>query len=189
MNLQVIHSTLPSATVSQKSISLILSMFEGVLVPRKHSSMLRIKARFSLVFIHALILLLGSFLLLGRRSAVCEKKRLHSLLIPPKHENTSGVKIHAPLEGFAGYTPVSFSFHSFYEQLEDWCKWHLANGLKIFTSQKAVCPLIHNPLAGTSALSWLLVFEDFGSSSPVNGVIKARYSHYCKLHPVFQLYV
>ena len=47
--------------------------------------------KFSLAFIHALILLLGSFLLLTRRSAVCEKKRLHSRFIPPKHENTSGV--------------------------------------------------------------------------------------------------
>ena len=28
--------------------------------------------------------------------------------------------IHVPLEGFAGYTPVSFCFNSFYEQLEDY---------------------------------------------------------------------
>ena len=27
-----------------------------------------------------------------------------------------------------------------------------------------------NPLAETSALAWLLVFEDFGSSPPINGV-------------------
>ena len=52
-----------------------------------------------------------------------------------------------------------------------WCKWHLANGLINYVmSQKAVCLLIHNPLADTSALAWLLVFEDFGSSSPVSGV-------------------
>ena len=74
-----------------RSISLILSTFEDVLLPYKHSSMLRIKARFSLDFIYALIIILGSFLLLARRSAVCKKKRLHSMLIPAKHENTSGV--------------------------------------------------------------------------------------------------
>ena len=79
------------------------------------SSILRIKAKLSLAFIHALILLLGFFLLLARRSAVCKKKLLHSLLIPPKHENTSGVQ----REGFAAYTFVSFCFHSFYEQLKD----------------------------------------------------------------------
>ena len=80
-----------SAAMACRSISLIISTFEGVLVPRKHSSMLLIKAKFSLAFIHALIVLLGSFLLLAKRSAVCEKKRLHSLLILPKHENTSGL--------------------------------------------------------------------------------------------------
>ena len=51
-----------------------------------------------------------------------------------------------------------------------WCKCHLANGLKALASQKAVCPSIHNPLADTSALAWLLVCEDFRSSYPVNGV-------------------
>ena len=76
------HSTL---------ILLILSTFECVLVPYKHSSMLQSKAKFSLAFIHALIIILGSFLLLARLSGVCEKKQLHSLLIPPKHENKSGV--------------------------------------------------------------------------------------------------
>ena len=70
------------------SISLMLTTFEGVLEPRQQNSMLRIKAKFSLAFIHALILLVGSFLLLARRSAVWEKKQLHSLLIPLKHENT-----------------------------------------------------------------------------------------------------
>ena len=103
--------------MAHRSILLILStfLFKDV---RKHSSMFRIKAKFSLAFIHALILLLGSFLLLARRSAV--SKKLHSLLIPPKHENTSCVNDpHVPLEGFAGYTPVSFRFHSFYEQLEE----------------------------------------------------------------------
>ena len=64
-------------------ISLISSTFQGVLIPCKHNSILRIKAKFSLAFVQALILLLGSFLLLARRSAVCEKKRLHSLLINP----------------------------------------------------------------------------------------------------------
>ena len=56
--------------------------------------------------------------------------------------------IHVPLEGFAGYNPVFFCFHSFYEQLEDWCKWHMSNGLKTLMSQKAICPLIHNPSSG-----------------------------------------
>ena len=37
-------------------------------------------------------------------------------------------------------------------------------------SQKAVCLLIHNPLADISALAWLLKFEDFRISSPINGV-------------------
>ena len=60
--------------MAHRSISLILSTFEGVLVPHKHSTMLRIKATFSLDFIHALILILGSIFLLARRSAVCEKK-------------------------------------------------------------------------------------------------------------------
>ena len=90
--------------------------------------------------------------------------------------------IHVPLEGFAGYTPVSFRFHSFYEQLEDWCKWHLANGLKTLTSQKAVCPLIHNSPADTSALA-CLVFEDFGSSSPVNGVSNSSITTFLQTSP------
>ena len=37
---------------------------------------------------------------------------------------------------------------------------------------KGHLPIIHDSLADTSALAWLLVFEDFGSSSPVNGVSK-----------------
>ena len=40
----------------------------------------------------------------------------------------------------------------------------------MLTSQKAVCTLIRNPLADTSALAWLLVFKDFGNSSLANGV-------------------
>ena len=56
--------------------------------------------------------------------------------------------IHVPLEGFAGYTPVSFRFHI-----------HVTKGR---------FPI--NPLADTFALAWLLVFEDLGNSSPVNGV-------------------
>ena len=104
--------------MTHRSILLILSVFEGALVAYKHSSILRINANFSLAFVHALILLLGSFLLSARCSAVCEKKRLHFLLIPPKTENTSGLNL--PVEGFTGYTLVSFRFHSFYEQLEDY---------------------------------------------------------------------
>ena len=169
MNLEVIHSILLSATMAHRSILLILSTFEAVLVPRKHSSMVRIKAKFSLAFIHALILLLGSFLLLARRSAVCEKKQRHSLLIPPKHENTSGVndpcstwRIHWLYSHF-----FSFSFF-LWTARRLWCKWYLGNGLKTLTSQKAVCPLIRDPLADITGLVWLLVFEDFRTSSPVN---------------------
>ena len=121
MNLQVIHSILLSATMAHRSISLMLSTFEDVLVPRKHSSMLRIKAKFSLAFIHALILLLGSFLLLARHSPICEKKRLHSLLIPPKHENTSGVNDPCSTWRILWlYSCFFFRFPSFYEQLEDY---------------------------------------------------------------------
>ena len=35
---------------------------------------------------------------------------------------------------------------------------------------KGRLPIIHDSLADTSALAWLLVFEDFGSSSPITGV-------------------
>ena len=170
--------------MAHRSISLILSTFEGVLVPRKHSSMLRIKAKFSLAFIHALILLLGSFLLLARRSAVCEKKQRHSLLIPPKHENTSGVNDPCSTWRIRWLYSRFFSFSFFlWTAGRLWCKWHLANGLKTLTSQKAVCPLIHNPLADTSALAWLLVFEDFGSSSPVNGVSNGSITTFLQTSP------
>ena len=125
MKLYVIHLMLLSAKMTHRSILLILSTFEGVLITRKHSSVLRIKAKHILAFNHVLTLFFGSFLLLARRSAVCKKKLLHSLFIPPKHENTSSVS----LEVFAGYTFFSSHFQSFYEQLED-CEPHLANGLK-----------------------------------------------------------
>ena len=47
--------------------------------------------------------------------------------------------------------------------------------MKTLTQQKSVCPSIDNkPPADTSALAWLLVFEDLGNSSPVNGVVTAR---------------
>ena len=170
--------------MAHRSISLILSTFEGVLVPRKHSSMLRIKAKFSLAFIHALILLLGSFLLLARRSAVCEKKQRHSLLIPPKHENTSGVNDPCSTWRIRWLYSHFFSFSFFlWTAGRLWCKWHLANGLKTLTSQKAVCLLIYNPLAGTFALAWLLVFEDFRSSSPVNGVSNGSITTFLQTSP------
>ena len=133
--------------------------------------MLQIKGKFSLDFIHALILLLGSFLLLARRSTVCEKKPWHFLLIPPKHENTNGINDLCSNWRIRWLYSSFFCFSFFlWTAGRPWCKWHLINGLKTLTSQKAVCPLIHNPLAETSALAWLLVFENFGSSSPVNGV-------------------
>ena len=123
--------------MAHRSISLILSTFEGVLVPRKHRSMLRIKAKFSPAFIQALILLLSSFLLLAKRSAVCEKIRLHSLLIPPKHENTSGVKDPCSTWRICWLYSRFFSFSFFLWTVgRIWCKWHLANGLKSLTSQK-----------------------------------------------------
>ena len=96
--------------MTHRSISMILLTFEDVLVPRKDSSILRIKAKFSLDFFHVLILFLGSFLLLGKRSAVCEKKRLHSLLTPPKHEHGSGVNdIYSTRRICWLYTPITFS--------------------------------------------------------------------------------
>ena len=124
----------------------------------KHSSTLWIEAKFNLAFIYALILLLRSFLLLARLSVVCDKKWLHSVLIPPKHESTSGVnnpcstwRIHWLYSHF-----VLLSFF-LWTAGRLWCKWRLANGLKTLTSSK-VYPLIHNPLADTSALACLLVF-------------------------------
>ena len=127
---------------AHRSISLILSTFEGVFFPCKHSSMLWIKAKFSLAFIHALIIILRSFLLLARRSAVCKKKRLHSLLIPPKHENTSGVndpcstwRIHWLYSRFFSFTFFLWTAGRL------WCNRHVANGLKTLTSQKVVWPL------------------------------------------------
>ena len=125
MYLQVIHSISLSAAMACRSISLIISTFEGVLAPRKHSSMLLIKAKFSLAFIHALIVLLGSFLLLAKRSAVCKKKRLHFLLILPKHENTSGVNDPCSTWRIHWLYSVSFRFYYFYEQIiisfDFWC--------------------------------------------------------------------
>ena len=63
------------------------------------------------------------------------------------------------------------------------CKWHLGNGLKTLTLQKVVCSLIHNPLADTSALVWLLVFKDFGSYSPVNDVSNGSITTFLQTSP------
>ena len=181
----MIHLILLSATMAQhRSISLILSTFEDVLLPYKHSSMFRIKAKFSLDFIHALIIILGSFILLARRSAVCKKKRLQSMLIPPKHENTSGVN--DPCSTWTIHWLYSrFFLFSFFLWTAGrlWCKRHLANGLRTLTSQKTFCPLIHNPLADTPALAWLFVFENFGSSSPVNGVNNGSITTFLQTSP------
>ena len=49
--------------------------------------------------------------------------------------------------------------------------------------QKAVCPLICNTLADLSALAWLLVFEDFRSSSPVNGVSNGSITTFLQTSP------
>ena len=154
--------------MAHRSISLILSTFEGVLVPCKHSSMLRTKAKFSLAFIHALILLSGHFLLLGRCSAVCEIKQLHSLLIPPKHKNTSGVNDPCSTWRIRWLHSRFFLFSFFLWTAGTlWCKWHLANELKTLMSQKVVCLLIHNPPADTHALdgcSYLKISEVLPSS-------------------------
>ena len=140
----MIRSILLSATMAYRSISLILSTFEGVLVPRKHNCILRIKAKFSLAFIHALILLLGSFLLLARRSRACEKKLLHPLLIPSKHEDTSGVNYPRSAWRIRWSYSRFFSLSFFlWAAGKLWCKWHLANGLKTFTSK--IDRLLVNP--------------------------------------------
>ena len=55
--------------------------------------------------------------------------------------------------------------------------------MKTLTSQKAVCPLIHNLLADTSALAWLLVFVDFGSSFPINGVSNGSITTFLQTSP------
>ena len=146
------------------------------------SSILWIEVKFSLPFIHELILLLGSFLLLARRSAVCERKRQHSLLIPPKHENTSGVNDPCSTWRVRWLYSRFFSI-SFFLWIAGrlWCKWHLANGLKILSSQKAVCPLLDNPLADN--LAWLLVFEDLENSSPVNGVSNSSITTFLQTSP------
>ena len=135
-------------------------------------------------FYPSLILLLGSFLLLARCLAVCEKKQLHSLLSSPKHENISGVnnlcsswRIHWLYSHF-----LSFSFFLWTAGIL-WCKWHLANGLKTLMPQKAICPLIHNPLADISVLAWLLVFQDFGSSSLINGASNSSITTFLQTSP------
>ena len=48
---------------------------------------------------------------------------------------------------------------------------------------KGRLPIIHNPLADTSALAWLLVFEDFGTSSPVNGVSNGSITTFLQTSP------
>ena len=119
--------------------------------------------KFGLAFIHELILLLGSFLLLARCSAICEKKRLHSLLTPPKYENTSGVNDPCFTWRIWWLYSRFFSISFFiWTAIRLWCKWHLANGLKTLTSQEAVCPLIHNPLA---SITLFVVSQEFSYSS------------------------
>ena len=48
---------------------------------------------------------------------------------------------------------------------------------------KGHLPIIHDSLADTSALAWLLVFEDFGSSSPVNGVSNGSITTFLQTSP------
>ena len=48
---------------------------------------------------------------------------------------------------------------------------------------KGHLPIIHDSLADTSALAWLLVFEDFGSSSPVNGVNNSSITTFLQTSP------
>ena len=61
-----------------------------------------------------------------------------------------------------------------------WFKWHLANGMETLTWQKAVWPLIYNPLADTLALAWLLVFEDLGNFFHVSGVSNGSITTFLK---------
>ena len=105
------------------------------------------------------------------RTPLGNTSALSRLLIPPEHENTSGGNDPCSTWRILWLCSRFFSLSFFlWTTGRLWCKWHLANGLKTLTSQNTVCPLIDTPLADTSALAWLLVFEDFGSSSPVNGV-------------------
>ena len=93
----------------------MLSKFEIVLVPGKHSKILLIKVKFSLALIHAL---LGSFFLLARRSAICEKNGIIPCAFLQNTKTQVVSTIDVLLGGFADYIPVSLRFHSFYEQLQ-----------------------------------------------------------------------
>ena len=103
---------------------------------------------------------------------------------PPKHENTSGVN-HSCFKWRILWLYSRFFLFSFFLWTAGrlWSKWHLANGLKTHTSQKTICLSIYNPLADTSALAWLLVFEEFGSSSPVNGVSNSSIPTFLRTSP------
>ena len=48
---------------------------------------------------------------------------------------------------------------------------------------KGHLPLIDNPLADTSTVAWLLVFQDFGISSPVNGVCNGSITTFLQTSP------
>ena len=107
-------------------------------------------------------------------SNTCSSMRKETAAFPahsPKHESTSGVNDLCSTWRIRWLYSRFFLFSFFlWTAARLWCKWHLAKGLKTLTSQKSVCLLFYNPLADTSALAWLLVFEDFGSFSPVSGV-------------------
>ena len=107
------------------------------------------------VFLAIRLLAIGCFLFSANSSAASEKNRLHSRLIPPKHENTRGVNVPFPLVQFSDYTV--FSSRSRFVCV-------LKKGL-------AVCPLIQNPLADTSALASSEVIDVVcEKSSAVSGV-------------------
>ena len=118
-----------------------------------------------LALMHTLILLLGSFLLSARRSAICEKKRMHWRI------------------GWL-YFRFFFVFILLWTAGRLWCKWHLDNGLKTVTSQKAVCPIIQNSITTFLQTSPSISAARFLSSlclvitSPQFGQDKA----YCKLN-------
>ena len=178
----MIHSILLSAAMAHRSISLILSTFEGVLVPRKHRSMLRIKAKVSFYPCTDHI-----FRFFSSVSKTFSSMRNETATFPAHSIKTwkhNDVKNPCSTWRTHWLYPRFFSFSFFL-----WtagrlrCKWHLGNGLKILTLQKVVCSIIHNPLAETSALVWLLVFEDFGSSSPVNGVSNGSITTFLQASP------
>ena len=114
----MIHSILLSAAMAHRSISLILSTFEGVLVPRKHSSMLRIKAKVSFYPCTDLI-----FTFFSSASKTFSSMRKETAAFPAHSIKTwkhNGVNNPCSTWRTHWLYPRFFSFSFFYEQLEDY---------------------------------------------------------------------